>query len=160
MNKTCTFQIMAKGTIILLIAGLFFCKCKPASRTQKRKELISKIIIAIEKYDTAQLYLLLDTGIAFKVDDREGFLSKVEYASHKFRICSSKVADTSIKLRPVPVYSQEYMLPFCRGINGEVMDDSFDILITFADYKDDRKVQGIDIVKYGKKMTRTIAPPS
>ena len=150
---------MIKKIIILVSIVLLMINCKTRPRIDKRKELIQKFVLAVKDYDTVQLYSLIDTSRYFKIQDRDGLLYEINYVNEQFKLCENKIIDSSIKIREKPVSSKEYIVPFCRGKNGEVIYGiSFDMLFTFADFDSDEKIDYWEVVKY-RQGQPTIPPP-
>jgi hypothetical protein len=142
---------------IIATTAFWVISCNTRTSSQERKDLINRFITAVEKYDTAALYNLLDTGSYFKVDDKEGLWNKIEYMNRQFKTCGSSVRDSAIKIRKAPVNNEEYLFRFCRGQNGELLGNSFDLVFTFEEYKNNRKIHFIDLVTFRKTIT-PIAP--
>ena len=147
--------------IALLISIIFITSgCNTKNKIDKRKELISKFVSASAEYDTTKLYEIVDTRSYFSIQSKEIFLFQVGYINSRFKECGTNYIDSTIRVREVPVNSKEYIVPFCRGKNSEVLNDSFDLLFTFTDYDDDEKIHYIDVNKYRAKITPTIPPPT
>ena len=149
---------MIKGIGFLFLVVFIVSSCKTKAQIDKRKELINKFIVAVQKSDTATLYEIIDTSSYFNLQDKEGFLFLVNYANDRFKVCGINIADSSIKAREVPVNSTEYIVPFCRGKNGEILYDSFDLLFTFTDYDNDEIIDYIDVKKYRLNVAPTKPP--
>jgi hypothetical protein len=151
---------MIKGITLLFSVVFIVNSCKTKKQTSKRTELINKFISAVQNYDTAKLYKIVDTSSYFNVQDKEGFLYLVGYVNSRLKVCSANVIDSNIKIKEVPVHSKEYIVPFCRGKNGEIVYDSFDLLFTFTDYDNDEMIHYIDVVKYRHNVTPTSPLPN
>ena len=126
----------------------------------KRKVLIEKAVKAIAKYDTIQLYDLIDTSYCFDIYGKDGFLHKVDYVYNRFKVCGTSIADTSIKIQEKQVQSKEYTLPFCRNEKGEVVYDSFDLLFSFSDYDSDEKILLMDVTIHRREIKPTVPVPT
>lgn len=138
---------MIKKIISAISIVLTISSCNSEAQIDKRKSLINKVTIAIEKYDTIQLYRLIDTSSYFKVQDKEEFLYQIQYVNSRFKECGRNIIDSNIIIREVPVNSKEYILPFCRGKDGNVLNNSFDLVFTFTDYDNDEVVHFINVNK-------------
>jgi len=150
---------MIKEITLLFSTVLILSDCKTKPPLDQRKELIAKFISATEKYDTTLLYALVDTSYYFHIQTKENFLFQIDYISSRLKACGDSIIDSSIKINDVAAYSKEYILPFCRGGNGEILFDSFDMHFMFADYENNDKIHFFDVVKYRRSITPTIAPP-
>lgn len=113
-----------------------------------RKELITKAVNAIARYDSLQLYKLIDTSYCFDIYGKDGFLYKVGYAFNRFKVCGKTIADNSIIVNEKQVGAKEYILPYCRNKRGEVINDSFDLVFSFAGYQRDGKILFMDVTIY------------
>jgi hypothetical protein len=151
---------MIRVIVFLFSIILITSSCSTKNKIDKRKELISKFISSAAEYDTTKLYEIVDTSSYFRIQSKEGFLFQVGYINSRFKECGATFIDSAIKIREVPVNSKEYIIPFCRGKNNEVINDSFDLLFTFTDYDDDEKIHYIDINKYRGNVRPTISPPN
>lgn len=148
---------MIKQLIILMIVVSGLCNCTIKAQSEKRKELINKVITAIEQYDTTQLKELLDSS-CFSFWGKEDVWNKVEYAHNRFKVCNALIIDSSIKINKKLPHFEEYIIPFCRDKDGKIIEDSFDLLLTFSDFLNDKiKNFNIDIYREPKP---TVAPLS
>jgi hypothetical protein len=119
--------------------------------------MIEKAIQAIVQFDTVQLYNLIDTANCFSIYSKDGFLNKIDYASNRFKTCSSHLDSNKIRFESEAPYHYKYVLPFCRD-NDSVVYDSFDLIFNFAEYKNDRLIDFMDIVIY--RSIKTTIPHS
>lgn len=147
-----------KKIVVILVATNLLSACKTVGQKEKRMTLINDFILAVSNNDTASLFTLVDTSAYFHVQTKEGFLFDIKYLNSRWQSCGRKFSDSSISIKEVPVYSKEYTIPFCRGKNGEIIYDSFDLLFTFADYDNDRKIHFIEVVKYKRDSTPIESP--
>jgi hypothetical protein len=143
---------------ILLFFIVFFYSCTNQSYN-KRKILIEKAVNAISKYDTMQLYTLIDTSYCFDIYGKDGFLFKVNYTHNRFKMCGNSFSETSIKILEKPSQTKEYVLSFCRNKRGDIIYDSFDLIFSFADYESDIKILSMDVNIYRNNMIPTMPVP-
>jgi len=150
-----------KKAIVLLLTVLILSSCRTNAQEDKRRRLINNFIAAVNINDTTRLYELLDTNNTFKILEKEGFLFEINYVNGRFKECGNNVMDSGIKINEFSSYSKQYVLPFCRGKNGEIIYDSFDLLFTFSEYDVDEKIQFFNVKKYRLLDVKpTTAPPN
>lgn len=123
--------------------------------TDDRSVIIRKTVLAIANYDTIQLYSLIDTAYCFDIYGKDGFLNKIDFANHRYKVCGNSIVDSLTKTREKQPKIKEYSLAFCRGSKGEVIAGSFDFLFSFSDYDSESKILFIDITNYGKVIQPT-----
>lgn len=124
--------------------------------SDQRRILMGKVVNAIFRHDTAQLYDLVDTGFCFSIYRKEGFLQKVNYVYNRFKLCGDSINDTNISVKHTRVKMTEYSIPFF--CNGEIDEraNSFKLLLSFADDQDDGKILYFDYAV--KNPIKTLAP--
>ena len=125
---------MTKGIVFLFSLGLVISNCKTKAQSDKKKEIVTEFISAVENYDTTRLFAIVDTIEYFGVQDKEGFLYQIDYLSTRFKECGSVVIDSTIRINHRDIPFTDYTYAFCRGKKGEIIDKSFDIQFTFADF--------------------------
>lgn len=136
---------------ILLLICLFFhtmTSCKIKAQSEKRKETINQVITVLKQGDAKEVIKLIDTT-SFPYSE-EILTSNVNYVYQQFKKCSIHLSDSSITIKQIMPHFEEYTLPFCRGENGELIDDSFDILLTFSDLSNENRIKNFEINTYNK----------
>jgi hypothetical protein len=138
-----------KSILIVFTLTLLSWQCKTQpSKSDKRKNVIQKTVNAISRYDTTELYNLVDTSYYFDVNGKEGFLHTINYLHERFKECGNTIVDSLIKIKEAEVYSKEYSIPFCRSTDFSINNRSFDLLVTFANYENPDKIHFIDTKSY------------
>jgi hypothetical protein len=137
---------------ISLFAVVCGCKEKNALE-QDRRKLITETVNALKTYDTLTLFSLIDTSYNFGLYGRENVMSKFEYANSVLKDCKSLVSDTSVSSRPIPGNFSRYTILFCRDSMQKIIYDSFDLLLTFADFDNAEMITGFDLKIYRRDTT-------
>lgn len=151
---------MIKLSTIVYIAFLTSSGCSNiGSAKDKRREVIEKAVTAISKYDTSQLYQLVDTSRCFNIYSKEGFLDKVDYVSKRLRNCGSQINDGILKIEKEQPYHTKYTIPFCSS-DGQTKDDSFSLIFSFADYRKDEMIDFMDVEVRQEVKTNTLPVPT
>lgn len=149
---------MSKFIVIIWIFSWSNWQCK-SGFSDKRMQVIQKVIGAIEKYDTNQLYKIVDTSYYFDLDEKEGFLFTINYLNDRFKECGNTIVDSTIEIKKGIVNTTEYVLPFCRNADNSLNDKSFDLYIRFADYNNNDKIMFFNIEKPFIKTDSLFSPP-
>ena len=123
--------------------------------SNSRDVIIKKAIAAISINDSIELFRLIDTSYCFDIYGKDGFISLLDFAYNRFKVCNSSIHDSLIKTREKQQGLIEYALPFCREGNGEVVNGSFDLLFSFSDYSNEDKILFMDILKYRQEIKPT-----
>ena len=150
---------MKKLIFVVVLTFLFAAGCTSQKTiSSQRRALIGKAINAISKYDTSNLYDLLDTTFCFNIYGKEGFLQKVDFIHNKFRECDDLINDTSISIQHTRVRTTEYVLPFCtkRNINTS---GTFTVILSFADDQNDSKILFLDFATQNRAIKPTVPIP-
>jgi hypothetical protein len=133
-----------KAYIIIILIGQSLFSCSSKSNGQdKRKKVINEAIVAISKYDTTNLFKLIDTSYYFDTWSKELFLSKISLLQKKLNECGSNLSDTSITIKKGEINTTQYILPFC----SDSKNNSFDLVIIFADYSEQNIIMSFNIKK-------------
>lgn len=151
---------MTKGIVFLFSVVLVINNCKTKAQSDKRKEIITEFISAVENYDTMRLFVIVDTSEYFGVQDKEGFLYQIDYLRTQFKKCGNVVLDSAIRIHHRDIPFTDYTYVFCRGKKGEIIDDSFDIQFTFADFDSKASTHFINVKKYKQNVSPTNPPPA
>jgi hypothetical protein len=150
---------MIKIIIIMYAVFLVNSGCNNSTATKDgRRAIIDKAVIAISKYDTLQLYQLIDTSRCFNIYSREGFLDKIDYVYKHLKICGSRISDSAIKIEKEQPYHTKYNINF-SCFSGQAKDNSFSLVFSFSDYRKDEVIDFMDIVFHREVKTNTILPP-
>jgi len=125
----------------------------------ERKKIIEKTLAAIVKYDTTNLFSLVDTSFYFDIYGKEGFIYKISYINNKLKACQvTSIVDSLITKKEVPVHSTEYILSFCRFKNNNLNPDRFDLLFVFANYENKTQILTFDIKPYKSEIIKPAVP--
>jgi hypothetical protein len=147
---------MVKGLKFGFLLLTFISGCNSQAQVKGRIECINEFVRAIKNSDSTKLYKLFDTASFFRVQDRETFSYILNYVNNQRKECQLKIIDSIVKVREVPVNSKEYIVPFCRGVNGEILyGNSFDLRFTFKEYENKNRISYIEITKYNKVLAPT-----
>lgn len=109
-----------------------------------RRTQVEKAILAMSKYDTTQLYQLIDTNRCFVIYGKDGFLSKVAYASKRLKICGVNIDDSILKIEKEQPYHTKYTVPFCSS-KGTDKSMGFALIFSFAEYRKDDMIDFMDV---------------
>ncbi len=133
--------------IIVLFPAIFLTfSCRENKKSiHSRKDIINTVVNAISNNDTLKLYDLVDTSYCFEIYSKQGFLDKIDFVYNQLKLCGSAINFDSIKVNPKAVNATEYSLSFCTDKKTTADFDRFDLLLTFANYKEDTKVAYLDI---------------
>jgi hypothetical protein len=115
-------------------------------------------VSAISKYDTLQLYRLIDTSRFFNIYSKEGFLNKVDYVYKRLKKCGTYISYSTIKIEKEEPYHTKYTIQFCF-IKEQNMNDSFSLIFSFADYRKDGVIDFMDII-VRREIKNTISLPT
>ncbi|HZH63968.1 MAG TPA: hypothetical protein VEY10_03685 [Flavisolibacter sp.] len=125
----------------------------------ERRTAIEKAVIAISKYDTSQLYKLVDTGRCFNIYSKEGFLDKVDYVYRHLKDCSNQIVDSTIRIEKEQPYYTKYIIPFCSA-KEQAKNDSFSLTFSFADYRKDGVIDFMDVIVRREIKNSTMPVPT
>lgn len=151
---------MKSVCLILLVSLGALNSCKTLSQTQKHKKVIEEVLDAVKLKDTSKIFSLIDTSSFFRVRGRQAFFEIIDQANKGLRSCKNIVSDSLVRTKNDTLYNVlEYTYPYCRGNKGELTESSFDLIFSFALYKNPLKVHFIDLVEYGNKANTPISIP-
>lgn len=151
---------MNKLFTVVYVAFLTSSGCNNIGAAKdERQEVIKKAVIAISKYDTSQLYQLIDTSRCFNIYSKEGFLDKVDYVYKRLQNCDSRINDSTIKIEKEQPYHTKYTIPFCSS-KEQIKDDSFSLIFSFADYRKDGMIDFMDVAVRREVKTNTLPVPT
>jgi hypothetical protein len=118
------------------------------SKANKREILVEKVVCAIAKYDTSQLFNLVDTSYCFDIYGRESFIYKVDYINKKLKLCGSFINKDSMSIKVISGTIIQYNIPFCKRENKSNADDEFELICQFSDNFSPQKLICLDIVTH------------
>ena len=150
---------MLKLLTSILICILLINSCGyTQSIDTERKKVIEKTLAAIVKYDTTNLFSLVDTSFYFDIYGKEAFIYKISYIKNKLKTCQiTSIVDSLVTKKEVPVHSTEYILSFCR-FNNNLNPDRFDLLFVFANYENKTQILTFDIKTYKSEIIKPAVP--
>jgi hypothetical protein len=139
---------MTKSIAVIISVLILILGCRPK---QSRIDIIKSAIVALEKNDTASIFSLMeDTAFGFKVAGKENIVYYIQYCHDHNKMCNN----SSNVVISGPVYLNqrliEYSVPFCRGENGSITPQSFEIKFLFQTFENglytiDLKPNSIDM---------------
>ena len=129
------------------------------SKNETRVKLMQNAISAIERYDTIQLYSIIDTSTCYSIYGSDGFAQRINYLNTQLKNCKASLDFKKIKSTTTPSNHTEYELPFCRESADSIGVNSFDVIFTFPDFQNNQKIMFMDIKKYLPAVNGLFSPP-
>jgi hypothetical protein len=91
--------------------------------------------------------------------DKPNLFDNLKEISHRISLCGNLPDIRQIEISDAVAYSKDYRLKCCRGLNGAITENSFDLVFNFADYKDDGKIRFIEIKALRRKIFPVLPVP-
>ncbi len=133
----------------LILFVIFIISCKPQDRTHRRERLMNDLVTALKNNDTNTIFNLIDTNFYLKVRSKEQLIYDSKFAFDQFKECNSSISNKNLSIKETAIHTTEYTLTFCRDSkNVVILNSSFDLILTFADYNYDTKIQFLDFKIY------------
>jgi hypothetical protein len=134
---------MIKISTIIFLAFFLISQCKNQG-TDVRQRLIKETIKAISSKDTLKLFSLVDTAHCFNIYSKEAFFNKVDFVYNRMNLCGKKIDFKTVRIQKDESFHTTYFIPFCnRNLQGQ--SDSFNLVLTFADYRKDDVIDFMDV---------------
>ena len=133
--------------LILLMLSIVFLGCEMKGKTETRLQIVKEFIKAVQTNDTLKLFDIVDTGSLFQVQDKEYLLFETGYMRKHLGSCSVGNIEEKLTIKEMPVYRQDYIIPFCQETSNSPAIDSFNLIITFVDYAKPQKIQYFSVEK-------------
>lgn len=145
--------------IPLIVFSVSFINCSSTNdRNEKRVKLIKTAIGFIERGSIDSLNTIVDTSHIYDLYSKEGFEGRMFRAQEKIGICDIPNPDKYKISHPV-YQTTEYTLQFCRSKNDSIAADSFDLVFTFFDYKNNGLIEVLDMRNYTMPTEAAEPPP-
>jgi hypothetical protein len=92
---------------------------------------------------------LIDINFYLKVRSKGQLIHDSKFAFDQFKEYSSSISTQNLSVKETATHTTEYTLTFCRDSkNLVILNNSFDLILTFADYNYDSKIQFLDFKIY------------
>lgn len=125
---------------------------------ETRLEIIYDAIEYLKNDKEESLLQIIDTIKINSIYGEQGYKYIFNKSKRVLNHCDVFNKDEIEIYKPIPIRT-EYILKFCRDRDGNIVEESFDLIFSFHNYENKNTIHLIEILEHIKPKTPNVPPP-